>query len=404
MKLNEIRAALKNFYKGDVDQEWMLDQRFNAIVNQIYFNLGTKKPSKEQLLQEIKQIIVANGQDLQLPDAHGFPAIVQAVYHSLFTDKFVPYNHKELIYLIFVKQDPFILEKMRELLQLALHKIYEQVKEENISHELLIGHILAYLPFFAVEEGETFEIPIQINGEWKLFSYSAKKIALTPSELGSPITAIGMTACQAPPLLLYKGTSYPTDEGFSLGVLTDLNPAASVGAYAFYLGREKIAEWIAGRKVRVFGLSLGGALALHTAAQFPENIDAVFAYNSPALLQNEICKWEKLHPPYPRVYVVYHENDVVPTTGFKWGKGWNIYRIYLDKKKFFLLAHFKCFTSRKYHLILRTNSKQDEKKWSRLFIASIHYVLSIFLFPIGLIIHFCKNITYHVKNLLFKRS
>lgn len=404
MKLNEIRDALKNFYKGDAHQEWMIDQRFNTILEQIYFNLGTRKPSKEKIMQEMRQIIVANGQDLQLPDPYEFPPIVQAVYHSLFTDQFVSYNHKELLSQIFLKQDPYIFKKMRELLQLLLKRIFEQLQNENISHELLIGHILAYLPFFAVEEGETFEIPIRINNEWKLVSYAAKKITLTPPALGSPITAIGLKSCHAPPLLLYKGTSYPSDEGFVLSILTDLNPGASVGAYAIYLAREKIAGWLADSKVKIFGLSLGGALALHTAVLFPENIDAVFAYNPPALLQNEMCKWQKMSPSYPTVHVIYHENDIVPATGFKWGDGWNIYRIYLDKKKLFLLAHFKCFIARRHHIILRTNPAQDERKWSRLLIASLHFILSFFFFPISLIIYFCKNISYHIKSLLFKRS
>ncbi len=67
----------------------------------------------------------------------------------------------------------------------------------------------------------------------------------------------------SPPLLLFKGTTYPTDDGCMLGLLTDLNPFASVGKYAFKIGKNKISKWLENHtsqsRARIYGKSLGSA-------------------------------------------------------------------------------------------------------------------------------------------------
>lgn len=392
MKTDEIKTFLLRSYPWRPEQTAMIESRLPAILDQLSFNAGNKGNIEE----EVRNLIAGIGQDLELPETKNFPPAVQAIYSSLFTDLPVAFDPKEILSFAFVEQDPFLLKKMRELLQLTLLKIYEQLGDYHLSHELFIGHVLSYLPFFGVEEGELFEIPIHYKNKWHLAKYKAHKIYLTPHALGSRIVSIGLSTDEAPDLLLFKGTSYPSDEGFALSVLTDINPGYSVGGLAFRFGKKNIAKWLQSRQVKVFGLSLGGALALHTAKEFPDHIDSVFAFNPPALLPWEL----KQSQAQPQVHVVYHENDIIPLTGFKWGNGWNLYRIYLNKKMNFMRSHFKCFVARKNHIILRSNPLRDEQKRERKFLASLHFVLSFFLFPIAGLIHFCcSNILQ-----LFKRS
>lgn len=342
--------------------------------------------------------VLAMDGNIELPSIGEFPHVVQAIYNSLFTDKPVYYDRKELLSLVFVKQDPYLLGKMRELLQLTLLKLFDQLKPE-LGYEFLVGHILSYLPFFDVQDGEVFKVPLSINGKWKLICYEAHRLILTPRALGSPVSAIGLTAQNATHLLLFKGTSYPSDEGFMLGLLTDLNPGASVGTYLFYLGKEKIKSWLGSNNVKVYGLSLGGTMALHTAVAFPSNIEAVYAFNPSALFPNDLINYKGSE----NVHVICNENDAVPASGFCWGKNWNLYRLFLEKKIPFLLAHFKCFQTRKSFLILKINKEMDEQKWSRRLIGYSHLIASLLLFPLGVLVWLYQNILNQFKD-FFKRS
>ena len=345
--------------------------------------------------EELRNIVVQAGTSLQMPELQGDP-IVLTLYNLMFADgpsKVTREQRKRALHAALVRKDTALLQSARKLFQ----ELLVTLKLDDLSAfsgELVIGPILSYYTLFDPQEGEQIKIPKKVSGEWILADYVFEKIFLTPPWLGSQVTAFGLhpVAKGLPPLLLFKGTSYPTDNGFALGVLSDLNPGASVGAYIFWFGKKKISAWLesasekAGCKAQVSGLSLGGSLALHTVAKLPTHIDRVFAFHPSALLSYDLKAWDQSPlNSLPEVHIICNENDLVPTMGLRWGKGWNIYRIFLPERRPSLHAHMQCFAARKNHLMLRANRKRDETKWSRIGLASARLTLSI---PLFLIRHF----------------
>ncbi|KAF3363001.1 hypothetical protein PHSC3_000537 [Chlamydiales bacterium STE3] len=399
MNLEEILRKYPEIW-----QQELIKEKFSLILKQISSDASFAE-------KQIKEYIICSGQDLKLPSVQQFPPIIQAVFNSLFTENAVHFNKKELLYSLFVKADQDLLKKFRELIQLVLNTFFEQLqkKEDTLPNRLFIHHVIAYYSFFGAEENEPLKIPQKIGHRWFLCDYVVNKIALTPAGIGSQVIAFGLFPItkEAPPILLFKGTSYPSDEGFALSLLTDFNPGASVGRYAFLMGKMNILAWMDqhSKKTMVIGLSLGGALALHTATTFPQHICKVFAFNPPALLKNELHAWEvysSQHKIFPEINVIYHENDLVPSIGFRWGSNWNIYRIYLNRKKFFLEAHTRCFIAEESHLILKIDPHTDAKKLSRFLLASLHQGVSVFLFPLGCVLHFLKMQIKNLKKIFFK--
>lgn len=186
----------------------------------------------------------------------------------------------------------------KELLQKVLLDIYASIQPSTDNHalEAMIGNVLALYTFLKPEKGEPLEVPLFVNGMWEKELYTIDTLQLTPNWMGSPVIAYGLNpAGKNPPLLLFKGTSYPTDQGFYLQILADLNPFRSIGAYLFSIGKKPIKQWLqnAGGKARLYGTSLGGALCEHTVIHYPDLIDKVFAFNCPALMGFELSQWNR---------------------------------------------------------------------------------------------------------------
>ncbi|MGK5594991.1 MAG: hypothetical protein ACSNEK_06510 [Parachlamydiaceae bacterium] len=356
--------------------------------------------------QGLEETIFCEGQDLVLPDVKSFPPIVQSIYYLLFTEQTVQINKKTAFKFLLINADPVLLHFLSQLVQYVLDHLFSQLRNKRMtfSNVLFIQHLLAYYPFFGFLDGDYLNIPQYLDNDWKMVTYQATKLHLTPAWMGSSITACALVPLdpKASGLLIFKGTSYPTDEGFALSLLTDMNPFASVGGYAFYLGKDRIRNWLQARSLptTLIGLSLGGALALHTVATYASYINKVYAFNPPALFKGDLIKWEP--STHPEVNILYHENDVVPTIGSRWGAGWNLYRIYLERKAFPLEAHIKCFVAEPKHLIVKIDSKKDENKLSRLLLSYLHFIFSFLLFPIGLIIYLFQKIIGTVLAKLVK--
>lgn len=289
------------------------------------------------------------------------------------------------------------LKKEREALQGLFKAIYPKLQTltslgEHFWGEAIIGQFLSYYTFFGPQNGEKIALPIYLEGKWDLIDYTVEKIPLTPSWMGSQAFAFGLTPLlKAPPLLLFKGTSYPGDEGFGLQLLTDFNPLASVGRYLFWLGKGNIEKWLKKgyTKSLVFGLSLGGALTLHAALNFPSLIESAFAYNTPALLPWEVKNSQE----HRGIHVFCNENDLSSNCGFSYGRGWNVYKVLVKNPPSFLLAHIQCYLGQKEFRLMRI---QPKKGFSETMLASLHLLLPIPLFFLG-------SLTYAFSQ-LFKRK
>ncbi|MDP1880024.1 MAG: hypothetical protein Q8K60_03685, partial [Parachlamydiaceae bacterium] len=183
---------------------------------------------------------------------------------------------------LFLKENPNLFLEGKAVLKKMFEDLYIDLSSNNYNNDqilnfkIIIGELLSLYPYLKPENGNTIKVPILINWKWTFIEYTVEEISFIPKKLpvnfipvlGSPIVAYGLTPIDlkdtAPPLLLFKGTTFPTDKGFSLSLIADFFPLTSVGAFAFWLGKEEIKSWLSNattfKRALVFGKSLGGSL------------------------------------------------------------------------------------------------------------------------------------------------
>lgn len=387
----------------------MIEKRIQTIGHYAKINGNlTDWPRKEKeldlFLTEINKTIVHVNAPFKIIEdiSEKTSPVVQAIWQVIFKNdrEALRYLRKKRVGSILLSNEKKkLLPKIRISTQELLNSIQEKAhglenEDEVFWVESLVGLVLSFYTFFDPTPQSVLRVPIYQNSKWSLIEYTIEKLRLTPQWMGSPITAFGLISADGPPLLLYKGTSYPTDEGFGLSVLTDINPISGVGLYPFAMSKNKIKDWLKqatlnNRKARVYGLSLGGALTLHTAIEFPKFIESVSAFNSPALLNHEVKKWNRRYDTnsrnFPAVHIFQNENDIVSVAGTAFGDGWKLYKVLGPDAHPFLLAHIQGIMAEKKHLILRVKDYKQIKTFSTNLLCMMHLILSIPLFIMGLI-------------------
>lgn len=304
------------------------------------------------------------------------------------------------------KKNPELLAQARNLVQNIFQEMYEDIAEKKLTpqqsfhQEVIIGDLLALYPFLRPPEGSELSVPILIDGQWQLAPYAVQKIELTPKWLGSPPTAYGLNPKNEshPPLLLYKGTTYPTDKGFLLSLLVDINPFASVGSYIFQIGKKKIKEWLKtqtkNKKALIYGKSLGGTQSWRTALYFPQYVDTVMAYGAPGLSGRDKRKLHKLldKPNHPDFYFFYQENDPVPFLDKTAEKGIHYFLVTTDSPKKGLLAHASMYSTQSKSTIILNHNFHTTSKWKRLSLTTLRAAISLVVFPIFLSFYVVYNL------------
>jgi hypothetical protein len=267
--------------------------------------------------------------------------------------------------------------------------------------EFIIGDLLCLLPFLRPIDGDTIQVPVKIESEWHLVDYTIERIEITPSWMGSPLVAYGLKNPDFPPLLLYKGTTYPSDEGACLSFLTDLNPFASVGSYAFSIGREKIKTWLENNasklKARVYGKSLGGAQAWRTALEFPEYVAKVKAYGAPGFTPGERDKIHEVTDKYKDLEIEFYcqENDPVPYSDWVADRGVNYYEVRaLKKHECGILAHADMLSTHEHSEIRKMKPEEINNPLKRAAVTTARLFASV-AFPFILLGHTIKTTISH---------
>jgi len=302
-----------------------------------------------------------------------------------------------------VQKDSRYLRGVREGLRQALLDCSRRLPKKNTKEEKLfqafVGNIVAMLPYNYPIEGEEYVIPVQVNGEWKVCKYRIdKRIELTYQWFSTPITAYGLTAQDGPPLLTFLGTTCPTGNGFAATLLTDFTPGHSVGQAAYFLGRKKIAEWLSDKRdVRLFGLSLGGAIAFHVASRHSEKIGGVQAYNPPGLYSWD---WKGKESRLPETNVYYQNNDLVATLGFfPEGKNISVYRVIGNKSENFVKSHLRAYTGCENVTILKSSASYENSRLIRRTITAAHFIFAHVVFIFVLLAH----LIYCILTFFFSR-
>lgn len=295
---------------------------------------------------------------------------------------------------LLIRKDAIIgaqLQKSWQKVSIYLYRLLEAGIERDVEKiiEIQIGDMLAVLPFLEPDEGSCFFVPQKIDGRWNLIQQRVERIELTPSFLGAPMVAFGMVSQSGFPLLLFMGTPHPTATGSFLSVWTDFIPGYSVGEAVYkWFAKEKIAKWIesavgsTGRRVHIYGQSLGGALALLTVCDFYSFIDEVHAYAAPGVSKSVSAKFnaqqERLAP-LVNVYV--REGDPVFLLGAFKAAGWQLFRIGALKKENPFFAHLKVCPGFSGIKILKIAEATENGRLSRKLCTFGHFLLSLLLFP-----------------------
>jgi pimeloyl-ACP methyl ester carboxylesterase len=274
---------------------------------------------------------------------------------------------------------------------------------EHFHMEMIVGDLLALYPFLAPKEGEEVKVPVKIGDAWHEITYQTERIELTPSWMGSPLVAYGLKPStnveNAPPILLFKGTTFPADEGATLSILTDINPGASVGNYAFHFGREKIQQWLSkntsNQKAVICGKSLGGALSWRTAMTFPEHVSKVMAYGPPGFAFSEKKQLHQAKENYPDMEINFfcQKNDLVPFSDHAALEGdVNYYQVNSPKNsKNPLMAHAAMLSLHDQSKMKKMTQEKIFSPWKRLAVTAMRYFASLF-FPLILLGHVIKTV------------
>ncbi len=304
----------------------------------------------------------------------------------------------QLMKAILWKQDKELLKEIRTFLNEIFLDIYNShalnalSKEKSFHMEMIIGDLLSLYPFLQPSQGEKIQVPVKVGKAWELATYTIEKIALTPSWMGSPIMAFGLTPQDKnhPPLLLFKGTTFPTDTGFGLSLLTDLNPAASVGSYAFETGKKAIQSWLEKQEQRaqIFGKSLGGAQAWRCALNFPEKVDKVMAYGAPGFSSRDRSRWDKIQKK-PQVAMFHQQGDPVPFFDKVAGPDENIrhYKVFGLKARTGVMAHADIFSTHQESKLIKIDAQDLQQKYKRTTLTVLRSLLSVFLLPWLILAH-----------------
>lgn len=304
-----------------------------------------------------------------------------------------------------------IMKELRDWIQDELLRASRETEDPAL-RDCYIHHLLAYYPFFNPPVGDLLQVP-QTDGT--VVVYRTEKLCLTPEWMGSPLVAYGLKPVDeretASPFLLLKGSTYPTDSGCCLSILSDLTPFGSVGGFAFHLLGAKgvVGQWLktCSNKPVVLGQSLGGALTLEVAAHFPGAISKAMAFNSPAMSHSVVRAWEtncKDLIERPRVNVILQDGDMVGQVGCQWANDWNVYYSFAmtDTPKGLLAKHSSAFTSRNDAFIYKRPVSVENARLNRRFWVVVQNFLIVPLFAVTLTVFLALTVIHAIINIAKK--
>ena len=294
-------------------------------------------------------------------------------------------------------------QKFKISFQENLKKILEQISNQvrtlqfdEVYYNLLSHQILSLIPFAYPEEGFEFYMPVQVNGKWSAVEYRLdKRFSMGNSLFPSPLYAYGFvpkTDIEAPPLLVFTGTTYPAGSGFMETVMSDFTPFSSVGTLPMSIGREEIADWLGNKRgVHTCGISLGASLAIKALKEFPKSIERVDAISPAGLYCWELEKFKRVAT---KINIYFQQGDYVPKFGY-FPNGSHIFHIEkIDRVKpnygliprlLFMASspissHATVYATSKDIKISERKTSKENHRLERHFFTAIQFVGSPFIF------------------------
>lgn len=391
----------------------LVARHFEKILFQACFNAGLDPNSPSVFLEadkvrklftELKEIIVAiepkgikvyPTKNMQTQDnLHNL--VKYLLYDIPFSGEMITLKN---IKAALIKKNPNLINQVKQ----EFHSIFKSIFEQRKGHddfilEMLIGNLLSLFTYFKPKKGEKIQIPQKIGGSWQLIEFKIEKIRLTPKILGSPVYAFGLKPVnpkKGSPLLIFKGTTFPQDNGFLTSIIADFTPLHSVGGGLYDFGKEEIGKWIKNTyeshnktPIKIYGQSLGGALTYHAALDHPEMVE-IQAYVPPGLIRE---KKENIHGK-----IFCHENDFINALGYH-PKDADLYKIITsaDRNKF--TAHLRVYGCED-AIVLKVNRARENLRFSRTFLNILHQIGSIFIYFFVAIVRLYFALRYHFHKM-----
>lgn len=238
---------------------------------------------------------------------------------------------RQLLRFILWHQDKLLQTEALRWLEGELKKvvIYSWSQQRK---QLAIDQLLALLPYL-LRDKDMISIPTWEDGQYTLKQYHCEAIPMLPKWWlkTDQYYAFGMTCQSASPILLFKGTTYPTDQGFWTTVMADLFPFGNIGSIIMTLGHHAIQNWANDKQyIKAVGQSLGGALAIYSGKI--NGVEAITATN-PALpsfqLSNDVD-----------TTVIVNSGDIISRIGLM-SKHWGVWSVSNSKVTSKFFAHIQ---------------------------------------------------------------
>jgi hypothetical protein len=280
---------------------------------------------------------------------------------------------------------------------LYLHPTWKA--RDNLVSEMLVGNLIALLPYFDFENQSEIQLLRYVNQEWKLVTYEIRHIPLIEGEIyayGLEPTKEFSSIAGICPILIFRGTPYPAAKGFLEALWSDLHPIKSIGEEIFEKGKTQLDQWIKGKsKVECYGMSLGGALAYHAGHAYGEKVE-VRAYAAPGLIPMK-GGMSKIHG---RVF--FHLKDLVRSLGYHpESKHFEIYAVLAETDLNFITAHAHP-AGLGPTLVLKIDPRLENQTWKRYMANILKIFVSTILFLILLPIKLCVSGIDFMKKALKK--
>lgn len=392
--LEKIKSSVRDSFNHITDE--MYHRLWKQASHRIapFSHQTANSESVARIEQALKDTLIYSGKGIS-PAGRGRDQEIHEIMQFFLGKKSQDWISSKYAEKILYQTDEELLqgaqEEIRAILESCAEMSSKLLKEDEMIFQAFIGHIISLIPFTYPEENTPFIIPQKIDGQWKKCHYRIdRKFELTPGWFSSPMVSYGLVSSDGPPIMSFLGTTFPGGDGYLATILADFTPCMSVGHAPYLLGRQQIVDWLADKeKVRLYGISLGGAMTFQVLRHHRDKIESVEAFNPPGLYPWD---WKEDYNEGPKINIYYHDNDLVPSTGFfPEGRDVTVYRLYTGNTETFRRAHIRVYSAFDHVTVLKSDPAYENKRWERKILTGCHMFFgSLFAFvPI-----FCGYVVY----------
>lgn len=391
---NSLKSQLVESFpdkqEHDLINEFWIDIRDQACRNAGLSSWGEHVLHQQDSLKSALNNVIAAIDPIGYkpwPQGNHEDRLSEILEHIFYSKPTLPELTWEELKALFVEHNPGLMAQAREQLEKVFPRLLTQINNKTHPDEVteaLVDHVIGVYAFMQPQDGSGVKFLQKIDDSWQLVTYQIKRILMTDTTLATPVYAYGCMPegnNAANPLLLYRGTTYRSQDGALLSYMADVTPMHSVGELIYKQGKDAVALFINqsnNKPVHIYGNSLGGALAVLTGEDFPDKT-VIHAHAAPGKLP---CTTSRITGKN-----IYHDSDiVVPTLGF-FNEKITLYKTMTKengtcKNRNFHKAHVLPAAGTAPTLILRVTPKYENERLFRTIWTIFHQAISLILFTV----------------------